>query len=143
MRHETLDMIACPACMAFALVAEQAQEHAKVFCGRAGIVNVTLPDGSTRGLCGSDRDHFLLHYDDVVDLLARMNTEATRQGWAFFSTVHPPRFAFAVPALGFPANAKEADLRKWLASQEAVKKGSVSPAEGALIHWARAAKQAQ
>lgn len=151
----TVSLAATPREEAQAFTPEQAEEHAKVLCSRSGLVDVALPNGETRQLCGADPVHAILLYEDVLDLLSRMNTEASRKAWVFFASegesvtvfnlerssegvYQRPRVVFAVASSVFPGTAAETELRKWLAKQEVVLKSTLSPNEGALISWQHA-----
>ena len=91
-------------------------------------------------------------YADALDLLTRMNTEATRQAWVTMPSAgqsitvfnierskeglyQQPKVAFAVPASAFPANSTAASVREWLAKQAPVKAGTVPASQGAVIRW--------
>ncbi len=147
-------LAATPREEAMAFTPEQAQEHAKLLCSRAGLVDVVLPDGQQRQLCGADRERALLVFEDVLDLLSRMNTEASRHAWVFIPTAgdtmtvfnlerskdgfyQRPKVAFAMASSAFPADRDETAVRKWLKTQEAVRRSSVSAKTGALIFWHR------
>lgn len=148
----TLPLAAGPREEAVPFTPEEAEEHAKTFCSRAGNVKVTVPSGDRFRLCGWERDHALIHHDDVLDLFTRMNTEALREAWVFFGPVHDalvvfnlecsdtsvfqkPKIAFAADASDVPLGKGADALRAWLFEQHDLENSAVSPEDGAVIAW--------
>jgi hypothetical protein len=153
-----LPLVAGPREDAVPFTPEEARGHAKTFCSRAGDVMVFLPSGDRLRLCGWDREHALVHHDDVLDLFMGMNTEALLEAWVFFEPTHgavavfnlersgsevfqKPKIAFAAETGDVPLGKGADALRAWLFEQNALENSAVSPEDGAVITWGPVAKE--